>query len=149
MDFERFKAALVDCAAARNVDADTFISIVSNCQPLVHATVAESVKWHDDRSTYTGVVLVVHCGMMTATRLRPCHTWHACPAHLNTFNETIAHTQCPAQKSSAQSVSVSAGVHAKGGPSTIDKKVNLQDMVDRQAQDYASRRMSVTPSWTH
>jgi hypothetical protein len=54
MDFERFKAALVDCAAARNVDADTFISIVANCQPLVHATVAESVKWHDDRSTYTG-----------------------------------------------------------------------------------------------
>lgn len=55
MDFEEFKAALASCAAARGVDFAMMRDVVANCQPELRGTIAAHVKWHDDRSTYTGV----------------------------------------------------------------------------------------------
>eukprot|EP00892_Ulva_mutabilis_P010007 jgi/Ulvmu1/7379/UM036_0039.1 len=55
MSFEQFLNGLAECAAARGDDLLLFKETVANCQPMVHATVARPVKWHDDRSMYTGV----------------------------------------------------------------------------------------------
>lgn len=55
MNFEEFKDALSACAAARDVDAGAMRDAVARCQPELRGTIAAHVKWHDDRSTYTGV----------------------------------------------------------------------------------------------
>jgi hypothetical protein len=92
MNFKQFNAALAACAHARSMDVDTFISAVAATEPHVSGTVTCHVKWHDDRSTYTGV-------------------------------------------------------YAQGGPSTVDKHVELKNLVDRAAQDATRRRTSTVPSW--
>lgn len=95
MSFGRFKAALDECAAARGVDSAMMRDVIANCQPELRGTVAAPIKWHDDRSTYTGV-------------------------------------------------------HAQGGPSTVDKRLGLQDLVDRTSHEkraQSARRRSTAPSW--
>jgi hypothetical protein len=98
MSFAQFKAALDAGAEARGVDATTMRDVVANCVPELRGTVAAPVKWHDDRSMYTGV-------------------------------------------------------HAQGGPSTVDKRLGLQDVVDRTAAERArpssSRRRSTINAWAN
>jgi hypothetical protein len=55
MDFEEFKNALDACAEARGVDHMMMRDVIAHSQPELRGTVAAHVKWHDDRSTYTGV----------------------------------------------------------------------------------------------
>ena len=55
MNFKQFAAALELCAAYRDVPAADFVATVAATEPHVRGTVAAPVKWHDDRSTYTGV----------------------------------------------------------------------------------------------
>jgi hypothetical protein len=55
MAFKQFKEALELCAEARQMDIATLTHAVAATQPHVNGTIAAPVKWHDDRSTYTGV----------------------------------------------------------------------------------------------
>lgn len=55
MAFKQFKEALELCAQARQMDIATLTHAVAATQPRVSGTIAAPVKWHDDRSMYTGV----------------------------------------------------------------------------------------------
>ena len=52
--FKQFCEALALCAEARSMPADDFNAKVAATQPHAKATVADNVKWHDDKSKYTG-----------------------------------------------------------------------------------------------
>jgi hypothetical protein len=55
MTFKQFNVALDLCAEARHMDTATLRHAVAATQPRVSGTIAAPVKWHDDRSMYTGV----------------------------------------------------------------------------------------------
>ena len=55
MNFKQFMAALSLCADVRGLPIAEFAETVAATQPHVRGTIAAPVKWHDDRSTYTGV----------------------------------------------------------------------------------------------
>ena len=55
MGFKHFCEALALCADARGLDTDALLATVAATEPHVSGTIAGHVKWHDDRSTYTGV----------------------------------------------------------------------------------------------
>jgi hypothetical protein len=76
MDFDQFKEAVDTCAAARALDSATMWNAVASCQPELHGTIAAQVKWHDDRSTYTGVYAQVRtctlCNSVVLSSLLVC-----------------------------------------------------------------------------
>ena len=54
--FKQFEAALKLAAAKKGVEYETLVTIICNTGgPIFHGTKADYVKFHDDKSQYTGV----------------------------------------------------------------------------------------------
>merc|ERR1719163_124743 len=56
MDSDHFAAALSQVAAKKNVSVCGVQAAVASCGgPVLHATVTDAVRFHDDKRTYTGM----------------------------------------------------------------------------------------------
>ncbi|GLC72486.1 hypothetical protein PLESTF_001252800 [Pleodorina starrii] len=56
LSFEGFVTALAECAERKGMSLEALVRMVLSCEgPVARATKAESVRLHDDKSTYTGV----------------------------------------------------------------------------------------------
>jgi len=56
INFSQFENALAQCATKKGVQKDDIINAILKCGgPILHGTKADYVKFHDDKSTYTGV----------------------------------------------------------------------------------------------
>jgi hypothetical protein len=61
MSCTNFAAALASIAARKSVSVSAIQAAVANCKgPSVNATVADAVRFHDDKNTYTGTHASVH-----------------------------------------------------------------------------------------
>lgn len=55
LSLEKFEVALTECAKRKQVDVNTvYLALNRSSGPVLHSTKANAVRFHDDKSTYTG-----------------------------------------------------------------------------------------------